>query len=103
MSITEKAFLGSLIKAEYLLKETVIQPEQLESMRHQELMRTMVEWNRAGKSIDLISLTTLPDLENFGGMSYLSELLSFAELERNLMELRSLFSILGRSGKRETS
>lgn len=82
MSITEKVFLGSLIKAEYLLKDTVIQPEQLESMRHQELMRTMVEWNRAGKSIDLISLTTLPDLENFGGMSYLSELLSFAELEK---------------------
>ncbi|WP_281730444.1 DnaB-like helicase C-terminal domain-containing protein [Metabacillus endolithicus] len=82
MSITEKAFLGSLIKAEYLLKDTVIQPEQLESMRHQELMRTMVEWNRIGKSIDLISLTTLPDLENFGGMSYLSELLSFAELEK---------------------
>jgi replicative DNA helicase len=36
MRIAEKAFLGSLIKAEYLLQDTVIQPEQLESTRHKE-------------------------------------------------------------------
>ncbi|MCM3654308.1 DnaB-like helicase C-terminal domain-containing protein [Metabacillus litoralis] len=82
MSIAEKAFLGSLMKAEYLLKDTVIQPEQLEGTRHKELMRRMVEFSRAGKNIDLISLTTLPDLESFGGMSYLSELLSYADLEK---------------------
>ena len=38
MSIAEKAFLGTLMKAEYLLQDTVIQPEQLESTRHQEIM-----------------------------------------------------------------
>ncbi|MDP4107771.1 MAG: DnaB-like helicase C-terminal domain-containing protein [Bacillota bacterium] len=82
MSIAEKAFLGSLMKAEYLLKDTVVQPEQLESIRHQELMRRMVELKRAGKNIDLITLTTLPDLESFGGMSYLSDLLSYADIEK---------------------
>jgi replicative DNA helicase len=82
MSIVEKAFLGSLIKAEYLLKDTVIQPEQLESTRHKEIMRRMLELTQAGKNIDLISFTTLPDLESLGGMSYLSELLSYADLEK---------------------
>ncbi|MEH6995977.1 DnaB-like helicase C-terminal domain-containing protein [Neobacillus drentensis] len=82
MSIAEKAFLGSLIKAEYLLKDTVIQPEQLESTRHKEIMRRMLELTQAGKNIDLISFTTLPDLESLGGMSYLSELLSYANLEK---------------------
>jgi replicative DNA helicase len=53
MSIVEKAFLGSLIKADYLLKDTVIQPEQLESTRHKELMRRMVELNQAGKHVDI--------------------------------------------------
>jgi replicative DNA helicase len=43
MSIAEKAFLGSLMKAEYLLQDTVIQPEQLESTRHKEIMRRMIE------------------------------------------------------------
>ncbi len=82
MSIAEKAFLGSMMKAEYLLHDTVIQPEQLESTRHQEIMRRMLELNQAGKNIDLITFTTLPDLESLGGMSYLSALLSFADLER---------------------
>jgi len=82
MSIPEKAFLGSLMKAEYLLKDTVIQPEQLELSRHKELMRRMLEFNLAGKNIDLITLTTLPDLESFGGMSYLSELSSHADVEK---------------------
>ncbi|TWD93230.1 replicative DNA helicase [Neobacillus bataviensis] len=82
MSVAEKAFLGCLIKAEYLLKDTVVQPDQLESTRHKELMRRMVELNRGGKNIDLITLTTLPDLDSFGGMSYLSNLLSFADLEK---------------------
>ncbi|WP_246629282.1 replicative DNA helicase [Mesobacillus maritimus] len=82
MSIAEKTFLGSLMKAEYLLKDTVIQPEYLENVRHKELMRRMVEFAQKGKHIDLIHLTTLPDLESFGGMSYLSELLSFADVEK---------------------
>ncbi|MED4354285.1 DnaB-like helicase C-terminal domain-containing protein [Schinkia azotoformans] len=82
MNLAEKSFLGSLIKADYLLKDTLIQPEQLECTRHKELMRRMVELKRAGKNIDLISLTTLPDLESFGGMSYLAELLSYADLEK---------------------
>ncbi|PAE32303.1 DnaB-like helicase C-terminal domain-containing protein [Bacillus sp. 7884-1] len=82
MNLAEKTYLGSLIKAEYLLKDTVIQPDQLESVRHQELMRRMLELTRAGRNIDLISLASLLDLEFFGGMSYLSELLSYANLEK---------------------
>jgi replicative DNA helicase len=82
VSIAEKAFLGTLMKAEFLLKDTVVQPQHLEGTRHQELMRRMVGFNRAGKNIDLITLTTLPDLESFGGMSYLSELLSFADVKK---------------------
>jgi replicative DNA helicase len=78
----EKTFLGSLMKAEYLLKDTVIQPEHLASTRHQELMRRMLSLNQAGKNVDLITFTTLPNLESFGGMSYLSELLSYAEIEK---------------------
>ncbi|WHY88575.1 hypothetical protein QNH39_12345 [Neobacillus novalis] len=64
MSIAEKAFLGSMMKAEYLLKDTVIQPELLECTRNKEVMRRMVELTRTGKNIDLITLSTLPDLES---------------------------------------
>uniref|UniRef100_UPI00398A5803 replicative DNA helicase n=1 Tax=Heyndrickxia sporothermodurans TaxID=46224 RepID=UPI00398A5803 len=74
--------LGSLMKAEYLLHDTIIQPDHLDSLQHKELMRRMVALKRTGKNIDLLTFTTLPDLENFGGMSYLSELLSYADLEK---------------------
>lgn len=80
MSIVEKAFLGCLMKSEYLLKDTIIQPEHLESTRHKEIMRNMIELTQAGKNIDLITFTTLPNLESLGGMSYLSELLSHSEV-----------------------
>jgi replicative DNA helicase len=80
MSMVEKAFLGSLMKGEYLLKDTVIQPEHLESTRHKEIMRNMNELNRADKNIDLITFTTLPNLEALGGISYLSELLSYGDI-----------------------
>ncbi|WP_099363620.1 DnaB-like helicase C-terminal domain-containing protein [Fredinandcohnia onubensis] len=82
MNFAETAYLGCLIKANYLIKDTVIYPEQLEGTIHQELMRRMVDFSNAGKSIDLISLTTMPDLENFGGMSYISSLLSHADVEK---------------------
>lgn len=82
MSIAEKAFLGSLMKAEYLLKDTVIQPEHLESTLHKEIMRRMLELTHAGRNIDLITFTTLPNLDSLGGMSYLSELLSYADLDK---------------------
>jgi replicative DNA helicase len=70
------------MKADYLLKDTVIQPEQLENSRHREIMRKIIQLTQAGKGIDLIALTTLPDLETYGGMSYFSELLSYADVEK---------------------
>jgi replicative DNA helicase len=82
MSMVEKSFLGTLMKAEYLLKDTVIRPEQLESTRHKEIMRRMLELTQSGKNIDLITFTTQPNLESLGGMSYLSEVLSYANVEK---------------------
>jgi replicative DNA helicase len=79
VSMVERAFLGSLIKAEYLLKDTVVKVEHLESKRHQEIMRKMLQLTRVGKNIDLLTFTTVPELDSFGGMSYLSELLSHAD------------------------
>lgn len=82
MSVVEKTFLACLMKTDYLLHDTTIQPDQLESARHKELMRKMEELKRSGKGIDLLTFTTLPDLESFGGMSYLTELLSYADPEK---------------------
>ncbi|WP_456276522.1 DnaB-like helicase C-terminal domain-containing protein [Bacillus sp. AK128] len=82
MSIAEKTFLGSLMKANYLIKDTVIRPEQLEGAIHQQLMYTMIQLIEDGKSADLITITTLTDFNAYGGVSYLAEVLSYADIEK---------------------
>jgi len=78
----EKSFLGTIIKANYLISDTVIRAEHFEGTRHQELFKVMVDMIQKGKTVDLISLTTLVNLESFGGISYINELLSFANEEK---------------------
>jgi replicative DNA helicase len=41
----------------------------------------MLELKQAGRNIDVITLTTLPDLSSLGGASYLFGLLSYADVE----------------------
>ena len=78
--VIEKVFLGCLLKAGYLINDTVIRPEQLKDARHQNLMRDMLAMNRAGKPVDIVAMTTLPNLKEYGGMSYLVELESYADI-----------------------
>ncbi|WP_239454100.1 replicative DNA helicase [Bacillus suaedaesalsae] len=80
--MAEKTYLGCLMKADYLIKDTIIQPQQLESTIHQEIMRSMLELSQKGKNTDLITLSTLPILSSIGGVSYLAELQSYAEVEK---------------------
>ncbi|MEJ9210097.1 replicative DNA helicase [Bacillus smithii] len=78
----EKALLGSFLKANYLLKDTVIKPEQLADTRHLELFKTMQQLVRKGKNVDVITLSTLSDLDSYGGISYINELASLADPEK---------------------
>ena len=78
----EKAFLGCIMKENSLIKDTIIHPKHLKEARHQELLRNMIKFHQTGKAIDLISLTTLPNLQYIGGVSYLNELLAFADIEK---------------------
>lgn len=78
----EKAFLGSIIKANYLLSETIIRPEHLQDTRNQNLYKEFINLHREGKSIDLLSLSMLPNLESYGGVSYFSFLESNANVEK---------------------
>lgn len=78
----EKVFLGCLMKENYLIKDTIIVPDQLEDSRHRTLFQKMIEFYQAGKPVNFITLTTLPNLENYGGESYIAELSSFAEIEK---------------------
>ena len=80
--IAEKALLGTFIKNNYLLKDTTLKPEQLEDIRHQKLFEIMLQLVRKGKPVDVVTLSTAPELDQLGGISYINELASFADAEK---------------------
>lgn len=80
--IVEKVFLGCLMKESYLIKDTTIRPIHLQETRHQELMKRMIELAQSGKNTDLLTLTTIPNLESYGGITYLADLESHCALDK---------------------
>jgi replicative DNA helicase len=80
--IAEKALLGTFLKDNYLLKDTTLKPEQFEDTRHQKLFKTMLQLTRKGKPVDIVTLSTAPELDQLGGISYINELASFADAEK---------------------
>ncbi|WML38676.1 DnaB-like helicase C-terminal domain-containing protein [Neobacillus sp. OS1-2] len=80
--IAEKALLGSFLKANYLIKDTIIRPDHLVDARNRQLLQTMIDLTGKGKNIDIISLSTLANFEDFGGISYLNDLQSFGNAEK---------------------
>lgn len=78
----EKVFLGTLMKENYLMDETSVLPELLSEPMHMGLYKQMIELRKSGKNADLLTFTTLPDINEYGGLSFLSEIRSFASLEK---------------------
>lgn len=80
--LAEKALLGSFLKENYLIADTAVKPEQFQDARNRCLFNTMKDLHSQGKSVDIITLTTLADPETFGGVSYLNEIESYANPEK---------------------
>lgn len=78
----EKAVLGSILQENYLIQETILQPEHFESHTHKALFSQMQKIYSDGKPVDLITLATLSNIESFGGISYINELLTYANAEK---------------------
>lgn len=80
--IVEKVFLGTLMKENYLITDTVVRPEHLQDSQHRGLYQEMMGLKKAGKNIDYLTFTTIPHIKDYGGLSYLAELQSFASIEQ---------------------
>ena len=79
MNLAEKAYLGTILKENYLINETVIKPEHLTDSRHQKLFEEIKRLTAEGKKADLVTLAMSKNVQAFGGMSYINELLSYAD------------------------
>lgn len=77
-SLSERGILGSILKNNYLLKETSLQPEQFEDRTNQTIFRAMLELEAKGRAIDFITLLSLNSPEDMGGANYVSDLRNYA-------------------------
>ncbi|MBO0994643.1 replicative DNA helicase [Bacillus sp. SD088] len=78
----EKALLGCMMKENHLIGDTMIKSGHFADPRHQALFKQMRDRHQQGGTIDLVTLSTTVDLEPFGGISYLHDLQSFANVEK---------------------
>lgn len=79
MNLAERAYMGTILKENYLINETVIKPEHLTDSRHQKLFEEIKRLTTEGKKADLVTLAMSKNIQDFGGMSYINELLSYAD------------------------
>ena len=77
--IAEKALLGTFLKENHLLNDTDIRPEHLEQAQHRALLKLMKDLASKGQAIDIITLTTQVNPDEYGGVSYLNDLMSYAD------------------------
>lgn len=78
----EKSVLGSMIKENHLIKDTVLKPHHFEDNRHKQLLHTMIKLSNEGKSVDKVTLSMLPNLLNIGGISYINECVTYANVDK---------------------
>lgn len=78
----EKAVLGTMLKENYLLDDTMLTPGHFQSTEHRNLFTTIKQLREKRKVIDLISIPSHVNAKDIGGVSYLVELMSFANLEK---------------------
>ncbi|WP_062110008.1 replicative DNA helicase [Bacillus niameyensis] len=78
----EKAVLGTMLKENYLISDSIVRPEFFEDPRHQALFREMRVLQENRTVVDMITISTAVNLEAFGGISYLYDLQSYASAKK---------------------
>lgn len=79
MNISEKAFLGTILKENYLVKETFLKSEHFGEDRHKALFEEVKKLVSQGKPADRVTLSLSPKIQSFGGLTYINELLTYAD------------------------
>ncbi|WP_338449479.1 DnaB-like helicase N-terminal domain-containing protein [Niallia oryzisoli] len=101
LCLAEKALLGSFLKENHLLHDTIILPEHFAEGRHRLLMQLMKKIHSLSRAVDAITLALDCDPEHYGGLSYVQELLSYANPVR-FEDYEEIVLEQWRNGRNET-
>ncbi len=76
--IAEKAWLGTILKENELIRDSIIEPSRLQEGKHRVLLAQIKKLIHNGQSADHVTLSMAVNPETFGGISYINELLTYA-------------------------
>src|SRR5690606_29791431 len=74
----ESAYLGTLLKENHLIRDSQLKEHHFEDGRHKRLFKYMKDLTNEGKSVDIVTLTIKAELQEIGGVSYLNEIITYA-------------------------
>ncbi|GIN93361.1 replicative DNA helicase [Siminovitchia terrae] len=78
----EQAYLGTLLKENHLIKDSLLKEFHFEENRHKQLFKHMKDLTTAGQSVDVVTLSVQVDIQAIGGVSYLNEIITYANAEK---------------------
>ena len=84
MATIEKAILGTFLKNNFLLKDTILRPKHFEEEQNKQLFAEMQKLTMQGRGVDVVTLSTIPSLSEIGGVSYLNDIQSSLKNGKNV-------------------
>lgn len=78
----EKSILGSMIQENYLITESQLMPEMFMGRHHRQIFKMMQQLLAEGQVVDYITLHTRFEEVQHLGISYVTELLQFADPDK---------------------
>lgn len=79
--IAEKAYLGTLLKENYLIQDSSLKVDHFADGRHKILFKVMKSLTNKGKAVDTVTLAMEKEIQAIG-MSYLNDIRSLANPEK---------------------
>lgn len=76
--IAEKAWLGTILKENEFVRDSSIEPIHLQEGKHRRLLAQIKKLIHNGHSADHVTLSMAVNPDIFGGISYVNELLTYA-------------------------
>ena len=78
----EAAYLGTLLKENYLIRDSELKEYHFENARHKILFKYMKDLMNEGHSVDVVTLSLKTDMQDVGGVSYINEIQALANPEK---------------------
>lgn len=81
-ALLERNVLGTMLQHQYLITDSLVKAEHFTSSVHRSIYQAMKRLVNSGQAVDVITLLTVANAEELGGLNYISTLVSYANEDK---------------------